>query len=74
MSEKSAAVQATHATYAGEVKQLREMSARLRDELETSRADKENAVQKERLRSADEIAQLHATVQSMREVMDQLKS
>ena len=50
------------------------MAARLRDELEGAKAEKESAVQKERLRTADEIAQLHDTIQLMREAMEKLKA
>lgn len=66
--------QATHASYTGEIQQLRAIAGKLREELESARINKENALQQQKIRADEEIGQLHETIQAMRVELERLKA
>jgi HAMP domain-containing protein len=54
----------------GEIAQLRQTVAGLRESLELAQIDKTNAISRERALAADEVTQLQGTIQNLRDQID----
>ena len=54
----------------GEIAQLRQTVSGLRESLELAQIDKTNAISREHAMAADEVTQLKATIQTLRDQID----